>query len=85
MTVAPSKSECITEILARWGMEPTEAIYVGDAPSDIPSARKAGTYAIAAAWAATAEPDLLRAEQPDALFTTLSEFEAWLLPRLASV
>jgi phosphoglycolate phosphatase-like HAD superfamily hydrolase len=83
--LGPRKSECITEILTRWGMEPTEAIYVGDAPSDIPSARKAGTYAIAAAWAATAEPDLLQAEQPDALFTTLSDFESWLLPRLASV
>lgn len=80
--LGPRKPEAISDILLRWNMAPTEAVYVGDAPSDIPSARKAGTYAIAAAWAATAEPDLLRAENPDALFLTLSEFEAWLLPRL---
>ncbi|MCW3099738.1 MAG: hydrolase [Chthonomonadaceae bacterium] len=80
--LGPRKSEAITEILGRWDMEPASAIYVGDAPSDIPSARRAGTYAVAAAWAATAEPDLLRAENPDALFLTLAEFEAWLLPRL---
>jgi len=81
--LGPRKSEAITEILARWEMEPNAAIYVGDAPSDIPSARRAGTCAVAAAWAATAEPGLLRAENPDALFLTLSDFEAWLLPRLA--
>ncbi len=81
--LGPRKSEAIADILTRWGMEPTAAIYVGDAPSDIPSARRAGTYAIAAAWAATAEPDLLAAENPDALFLTLSDFEAWLIPRLA--
>lgn len=80
--LGPRKSEAIAEILTRWDMEPTSAIYVGDAPSDIPSARRAGTYAIAAAWAATAEPDLLRAENPDALFLTLADFEAWLFSRL---
>ncbi len=80
--LGPRKPEAITDILRRWNMEPSSAIYVGDAPSDIPSARKAGTYAVAAAWAATAEPDLLRAENPDALFLTLPDFEAWLLPRL---
>ena len=80
--LGPRKSDAITEILGRWGMEPSAAIYVGDAPSDIPAARRAGTYAVAAARAATAEPDLLRAENPDALFLTLADFEAWLLPRL---
>ena len=80
--LGPRKSEAITEILARWKMDPKSAVYVGDAPSDIPSARHAGTYAVAAAWATTADPDLLRAENPDALFLTLADFEAWLLPRL---
>jgi len=83
--LGPRKAEAITEILGRWGMEPSAAIYVGDAPSDIPSARRAGTYAIAAAWAASADPELLRAENPDALFLTLADFKAWLLPRLAIV
>ena len=82
--LGPRKPEAITDILRRWEMEPTAAVYVGDAPSDIPSARKAGTYAVAAAWAATAEPDLLRAENPDALFLNLADFQAWLLPRLVA-
>ena len=80
--LGPRKSEAIIDILSRWEMEPTAAVYVGDAPSDIPSARRAGTYAVAAAWAATADLELLRAEKPDALFLTLADFEAWLLPRL---
>ncbi len=80
--LGPRKSDAITEILCRWDMEPSAAIYVGDAPSDIPSARRAGTAAIAAAWATTAEPELLQAEKPDALFLTLADFEAWLLPRI---
>ncbi len=81
--LGPRKADAIRDILAWWNMEPTAALYVGDAPSDIPAARKAGTFVVAAAWAETAEPEILRAENPDALFTSLREFEAWLLPRLA--
>lgn len=82
--LGPRKADAIREILARWGMAPTDAIYVGDAPSDVPAARKAGVYAIAAAWADSADPEQLADENPDALFRTIADFEAWLLPLLAS-
>jgi len=78
----PRKVEGIRRILAGWGMEPTEAVYVGDAPSDVTAAREAGVAMIGAAWAETTDRDLLAAEKPDALLVTVGELKDWLIDRV---
>ena len=59
-----------------------EIIYVGDAPSDITASRKVGIPVVAAAWAGTAEPDKLKALNPDELFDTIAGFSNWLLHKI---
>lgn len=59
-----------------------EMVYVGDHPTDIIASREVGIPAIAAAWAATAEPHILLPLQPDAIFYTLPEFTGWLKKRI---
>jgi phosphoglycolate phosphatase-like HAD superfamily hydrolase/ADP-ribose pyrophosphatase YjhB (NUDIX family) len=79
----PRKTEALQAILAAWDMEADEAVYIGDAPSDVTAARAAGVAVVSAAWAGTAEPAALRALAPDLLATTVDELRGWLWPRLA--
>lgn len=72
--VRPNKTECMERVLARHGLRPSEAVYVGDVPSDVTAARKAGMAAWSAAWSAGAEPEKLAAEKPDMLFRSVEEF-----------
>ncbi|MNC50993.1 Pyrophosphatase PpaX [compost metagenome] len=61
-------------MLERLGVEPGESLYVGDSPSDVDASREAGVAVAAAAWANTADPELLQARRPDLLFTTVGDF-----------
>jgi pyrophosphatase PpaX len=45
------KPYSLRRALERWGMEPHEAAYVGDMPSDMDAARSVGVLALGAAWA----------------------------------
>lgn len=75
----PRKAEGIRVIMDAFeGIGPEEMIYVGDAPSDITASRIAGIPVVAAAWAETAEPEKLKALNPDQLFYTIADFSNWL-------
>ena len=77
------KAEGIKRTLAEWGMDPAEAVYVGDAPTDIAAAREAGVAAVGAGWAGTTDRTLLAAQKPDALLETVAGLGGWLNERLA--
>ena len=77
------KAEGIQQVLEFLiGIQKEEVIYVGDAPSDIIASRNAGVRVVAAAWAATAEPEKLIALSPDELFYTIEDFTDWLYSRI---
>lgn len=77
-----SKARNINRIIREWNLSADAVVYVGDAPSDIIACRQAGVPVVSAAWASTAEPDVLRAMQPDALFESVESFRDWLFERL---
>ncbi|GAB3989722.1 HAD hydrolase-like protein [Spirosoma daeguense] len=77
-----SKTGNINRIMTDWGLRPDEVLYVGDAPSDIKACRQAGVPIAAAAWASTAEPDVLAELKPDALFESVNSFRNWLINHL---
>ena len=77
-----SKTGNINRIVADWKLSADEVLYVGDAPSDIVACRQAGVPIASAAWASTAEPDVLAQMQPDALFESVESFREWLLSRV---
>jgi len=80
--LGPRKVEALRQLLRSWGLAPQEAVYIGDAPSDVSAARAAGVPVVAAAWADTADPEALQALRPDALADTVDALRAWLWPRL---
>jgi pyrophosphatase PpaX len=64
--------EPIEHALALLGRTSEGAVYVGDAPSDLQSARAAGIAAVAVTWGAFGH-DALAAEGPDAIASTPAE------------
>ena len=80
--LGPRKAEALRQVLRTWDLAPPEAVYIGDAPSDVSAARAAGVPVVAAAWAATADSEALQALQPDALADSVDALRAWLWPRL---
>lgn len=72
------KTEGMQDVLKQFGLMPREAVYVGDAVSDIHCARRAGMPIVAAAWASTAEPDELQKLHPDKLFDSVHQFKSYL-------
>ena len=69
-------------VLQELGLASEEAVYIGDAPTDITSARVAGVSIWAAAWAPGADRDRLRSLGPDRLCLTLAELAGCLLETL---
>ena len=75
----PRKAEGIQHILDLFtDIHKNEFIYVGDAPSDITASKKVGIPVVAAAWAETAEPELLKKLNPNMLFDNIVDFSHWL-------
>jgi phosphoglycolate phosphatase/pyrophosphatase PpaX len=65
-------------VLEELGLSPEEAVYVGDAPTDVTSARAAGLPVLAAAWAPGAERERLRSLNPDRLCLTVADLAVFL-------
>jgi phosphoglycolate phosphatase/pyrophosphatase PpaX len=78
----PRKAEGIQAVVDLFKISKEETIYVGDAPSDIVASKKVGVPVIAAAWAETAEPDILKELSPNKFFTTVTDFREWLYARI---
>ena len=74
----PDKPEGIRRVLKQFRLKEEEAVYVGDAPSDIQSARTAGIPVISAAWAPSAEPEVLLSLKPDRIFYSVADFRSYL-------
>ncbi|MER7335060.1 MULTISPECIES: HAD-IA family hydrolase [unclassified Micromonospora] len=64
--------DIVRRALRLLGAGPAEALMVGDAPSDLLSARAAGVVAVAALWGESDE-EALRAAGPDVVLTRLDE------------
>lgn len=79
----PRKADGIKTILDQYDdIEKDEVIYVGDTTGDITASRKAGIPVIAAAWAASAEPEKLIELKPDEIFYNINDFSTWLYERI---
>ncbi|HKS47068.1 MAG TPA: HAD-IA family hydrolase [Amycolatopsis sp.] len=69
--------DIVLHAMSLLGAQPHEAIMVGDAVTDMQSARRAGVRAVAALWGEADEADLLRAE-PDVTLWKPAELLTWL-------
>ena len=83
LPAGPRKAEAIQVVLDFFAdISKDEVVYVGDAPTDITASRNAGIPVVAVAWAETAEPEKLKALNPDELFYTFGDFSHWLCSKI---
>jgi len=78
----PNKVNGIRSVLKQLGTTTNESLYVGDAPSDIKYCKEIGIPIAAAAWASTADESALRLLHPEYIFSSISDFEAWIKDRI---
>lgn len=74
----PRKAEGIRHILDEWKIMPQEAVYIGDAPSDVIASREVGIRIVSVAWSSIVELEALQALKPDALVHSVPELKALL-------
>ncbi|PTQ96873.1 phosphoglycolate phosphatase/pyrophosphatase PpaX [Mucilaginibacter yixingensis] len=79
----PNKVNGIRSVLKRLNVDVQDALYVGDAPSDIKYCKEIGEPIAAAAWATTTNLSELQPLNPDFLFTSVDDFQRWLSGQLA--
>ena len=72
------KARNIERVLEAWGMRAADAAYVGDAPSDMDAAHKAGVAALGAAWAPGADVQALIDKRPAEMFRLVDELVNWI-------
>ena len=65
--------------LAALGIEPQQAVFVGDSPVDVGCGKSAGMTTIAVSWGISPKAKL-EAAQPDYICDTVAELKALLLP-----
>lgn len=68
----------LLEAARRLGIDPSTAVYVGDATVDVLAAQAAGMAAVAVTWGA-GERDALVATGPEAVFDSVGDLTAYLL------
>jgi phosphoglycolate phosphatase/pyrophosphatase PpaX len=81
------KTEGILAVLERFHILPEEAIYVGDAPTDVLLARAAGVRTASALWGSIVEEDAVMAAKPAWIFHSVADFRSFIegvIPRPAS-
>lgn len=76
----PNKPENIVKALKETGTDASDALYVGDAPSDITSAHAANIKIAAALWGSIIEPEKVAALKPDYTCHSVAEFRKIVLP-----
>ncbi|MCD7969405.1 MAG: HAD family hydrolase [Alistipes sp.] len=72
------KKQGIEAVMAAYGLNPDELIYVGDAPGDIEVCHALGVPIVAAAWAETADPEALLPLCPHRIFHSVVDFNAYI-------
>lgn len=75
----PNKINGIRNVLERLNCGANDAIYVGDAPSDIRYCKEVGVPIAAAAWASTTNAEELIPLKPDWIFYSVEEFSDWII------
>jgi phosphoglycolate phosphatase-like HAD superfamily hydrolase len=69
-------SEGIRKVLSAFGLEPSEALMVGDAVNDIKAAQEAGVQVAAVVWDSYGKEEVLKMKT-DFVFHSVREFGEW--------
>lgn len=80
--VGSRKKEAISLVVDKFGVRPDEAIYIGDAPSDVTYAREVGLLTASALWAPSTDAEATVAAGADVICRTPADFLRYLKENL---
>ncbi len=72
------KPQGLKKLLSQFGIEPQEAVYVGDTTTDILACRQVGIPIISAAWSSMAETEKLKEMNPEYTIESVAAFSDYL-------
>ena len=70
-----NKTNGIQAVLEHFKLNPEEAIYVGDAVTDVSASKRAGVPIYSALWGSLTEDEEVKALGPDKIFYTIDSFK----------
>lgn len=76
------KAAQLRKVMADYGLEADEVVYVGDAVSDVTSCHKAGVECLTAAWASSARIKELEEVNPGLIFRKVEDMQKYLAERI---
>ena len=82
--IGPVKAERISEILEEFSIRVDEAVYIGDAPSDVIYARRAGIACFSALWGSVVDEEGVRTNMPDEVFFSVNDLRVHLITLINS-
>lgn len=80
--VGSRKKEALGLVIDRFGIRPDEAIYIGDAPSDVTFSREVGLLTASALWAPSTDTEETIAAGADVICRTPADFLRYLKENL---
>ncbi len=72
------KPQMMREILQEYKLRPQEAVYIGDAPTDVDAARIVGVGIVSVLYGTRIEEAAVKAKHPDAICYTIDELQTYL-------
>ena len=76
--IGSRKAEAMRIILGKFGIRPDEAIYIGDAPSDVTISHSVGLSAVSVLWAPSTDADETRLAGAEKICESTDELLAYL-------
>lgn len=72
------KPQMMKEIINDYGLNPSDVIYIGDAPTDIDAARTVGVRIASVLYGTRIEEEAVKAKNPDAICYSVEELKQYL-------
>lgn len=72
------KPQMMQEIIQDYKLNPSDVIYIGDAPTDIDAARQVGVKIASVLYGTRIEEDAVKAKNPDAICYSVEELKQYL-------
>lgn len=70
-------------LLRKYGLSPSDLVYIGDTASDIKECHKAGVTCLSALWGDSAEKEMISQENPDHVFYSIADLKEYITSHIS--
>ncbi|QBE96254.1 Pyrophosphatase PpaX [Blautia producta] len=78
-----TKAKSMLFLLRKYGLSPSDLVYIGDTASDIKECHKAGVTCLSALWGDSAEKEMISQENPDHVFYSIADLKEYITSHIS--